>query len=903
MPLAPGSQLGPYEITAPLGAGGMSEVYRARDRLLNRDVAIKVLPSFLSDPDRLRRFELEARAEAALNHPNILAVFQMGTYEKVPYLVTELLEGETLRAQLLLGAIPIRKAVEYAQQIARGLSTAHEKGIIHRDLKPENLFVTHDGRVKILDFGLAKLMRNDEGGPSETQSFLSQTEPGTLLGTVGYMSPEQVRGQQLDTRSDIFSFGVILFEMLCGKNAFLRSTPADTMSALLREEVPEVLTVSGAVSPGLDRVLRHCLEKEPKERFQSVRDLGFALQVVSAEETNSAVAALPLTGRVGLAAQEQALPPTWRPRLRVAAELLLLAMLVAAVFIWRRPETDFLQLNASILPPPGEGFWAQLTQPAAISPDGKFLAVISMRDGRQQLWLRRMDNLDAQPISGSEEANNPFWSPDSRSVGFFTNDRLKKFDVSGGLVTDICHVGSYGMGGSWSSRGVIVFSNFGGMLRKVSENGGSPEAIPGVSVPPDTIGQYWPAFLPDGNHFIYMNWSYSNSKGDNNTLWMSSLDGETPRRIPLTATNVLYANGYVLFSRDGDLLAQKFDLNRYELIGPALPLARHVQYDAFFNYAAFTASSNGILVYGTAGTGANSELTWIDRNGKTLGVLGEPAQFSKQVISPDAQRVAVGVRDSSQGERLWVYDVARGTRIPLTPTVVGSPYQANWSPDGKRIAYRITVGHTSAIKVRASDGSGSDQQIGGELDEVADVTNWSRDGRYLVVHTWPRETHHGLDTVQVWPLAHDPEPILRIDNASTGRLSYDGHWLAYYDENDDQVYVTPFPGPGATIAVSAAGGSDPRWRSDGKELFYIGNDRSVVAVQIRESAHEFVVVSSHALFRLSLPDNVGFYDVTSDGQRFLVNTRTHLEQAAPLTVITDWPSQFRLESKRPIPGI
>jgi eukaryotic-like serine/threonine-protein kinase len=513
--------------------------------------------------------------------------------------------------------------------------------------------------------------------------------------------------------------------------------------------------------------------------------------------------------------------------------------------------------------------------------------------------MRPLDASDAQPIAGSEDAANPFWSPDSRYIGFFASGKLRKVDISGGKISDICPSGAFSMGGSWSPQGLIVFSAVAGVLKRVPDGGGTPEPISGISLSSDALGQSWPMFLPDGRHILYLDWRYPSGDAHANGVWIGSLDGEKARRLPLDSTNVQYANGYLLYSRDSDLFAQKFDLSRLELSGPELPVARNIQYDTFFEDAAFTASANGILVYAPSGTGVNSELTWMDRGGNALGVLGEPNQFQAQSISPDGKRVVVDIKPSLAREKIWIYDVDRGTQIPLDPGESG-PALNNpvWSPDGKQVAYRDTVGKVSAIFVRASDGSGQEKQIGGRDEGVFTTESWSPDGRYLVVDSskflGPQNWH---DTLQVRRVDGDGKPELEIDNASGGHFSPDGRWLAYSDETSGQLYVTPFPGPGGRIAVSSAGGSDPRWRGDGQELYYVANDYTLLSVAVRETPQEFQVLSSHALFRLHLPPNAGFYDVNRDGKRFLVNTRTHIEQAAPLTVVTNWSAQLQNGSK------
>jgi eukaryotic-like serine/threonine-protein kinase len=881
MALTSGTRLGPYEIQSPLGAGGMGEVYRARDTRLNRDVAVKILSAeFARDPERMWRFRQEAQAVAALNHPNILSIHDFGEHEGSPYIVTEFLDGETLRVRLGAGALPVRKTSEHAEQIARGLAAAHEKGIVHRDLKPENILVTRDGRVKILDFGLAKLSRTEEIH-SDDVTLPSQTQAGVVMGTVGYMSPEQVRGKVADHRSDLFSFGAILYEMLSGKRAFEGDTSVEAMSAILQEDPPEFVETGRSVPAALDRIVRHCLEKNPEERFQSARDITFAL------------AGLSSTGSAASAAFPAADGWSLRSWARLAAELAMLALAIG-LLLGRRAEKPAVSIEAAILPPPGDGFWANITQPAAISPDGRFLAEIAMRNGHTQLWLRRIDGPDAQPIAGSEDAMNPFWSPDSRYVAFFVPGKLKKADVSGGSVTDICPSGRFGMGGAWSSRGVVIFSTFGEALKKVPDAGGVPEPISGTELSSGAVSQLWPAFLPDGTHFLYLDWRYPTNDSKENVVWVGSLDGEKSRPLPLTTTNARYSNGYLLFSHDGDLVAQKFDVSHLALSGAITPIARNTEFDTFFHDGKFTVSDTGVVVYGRAGVGVDTELTWMDRTGRLLGTLGEVGGFYRPAISPDGTRVAVGVKFADAREKIWIYDTARSTRIPLVNGDSGpSMYSPVWSPDGQRLAYRENLGKTSRLLLHNSDGSGEEKNPGSVEFDLLSPTDWSRDGHYLVLDLAKfqgRENwKESLRVINV----DDGKSALELDDQAIGRFSPDGRWLAYCKERGGQLYVTPFPGPGARIAVSSTGGRDPRWRGDGKELYYVTDDQMLMSIQVSESSQQFQVLSSQALFRIQLPSNAGFYDVTRDGQRFLVNTRTPKEQAAPLTLLTDWTARIQ----------
>ena len=539
MMLPVGTKLGPYEIVAPLGAGGMGEVYRARDTRLGRDVAIKVLPSsFSADADRLHRFEQEACAAGALNHPNILIVHDIGTHDGSPYVVSELLEGETLRERMGGTAQPQRKAIDYALQIAHGLAAAHEKGIVHRDLKPDNIFITKDGRVKILDFGIAKLTQV-EGAEAQTDipTRRVDTGPGVVMGTVGYMSPEQVRGQKVDHRSDIFSFGAILYEILSGRRAFHRESAADTISAILKEHPPDLSETNQRVSPALERLVNHCLEKNPQERFHSASDLAFALEAISSaspvsNQTMTAMTALPARAQI-----RKQLPS-------IIAAFLALALIAALPFVFlyfRNAPAPRPNVVRAMIPPPENAHLLYFNQ-MAVSPDGLRLAFVAIgANGVTSLWLRPLGALSAQPLAGTEGASNPFWSPDSRFIGFFADGKLKKIDAAGGPPQTLCNAPG-GRGGTWNRDGVIVFApDYNSALSRVPAAGGAPALLPLDKSRKEKV-HHFPYFLPDGRHFLYragVTIAYARDEG--NGIYVGSLDSSEYKLILRADTYAVYA--------------------------------------------------------------------------------------------------------------------------------------------------------------------------------------------------------------------------------------------------------------------------------------------------------------------------------------------------------------------------
>src|SRR5438309_1751200 len=733
MTIAAGTKLGRYEIRLKIGAGGMGEVYRARDEKLNRDVAIKVLPAALSqDADRLRRFEQEAQAAGALNHPNILGVHDVGIHDGAPYIVSELLEGEELREQLNDGSLPQRKALDYAQQIAQGLAAAHERGITHRDLKPENLFVTTDGRVKILDFGLAKLrpLRN-ESVSSEIDTRRQITDPGTVMGTVGYMSPEQVRGHEADHRSDIFSFGSILYEMLAGQRAFRRDTMAETMTAILKEEPPELSETNAKISLPLEKIVRRCLEKKPERRFHSASDLAFAIESLSGTATNSGQTLTALTTLSTRSRMTKHLP--W-----IVAGFLFIALLAALPFVissLRRGPVDMRVTRVSVLPPEKSTLGT-----VTISPDGRRIAFIATdATGKTMLWVRPLDSLAAQPLAGTDDANYPFWSADSRFVGFFAGGKLKKIEVTGGATSTLCNA-TGGRGGAWNRDDIIIFApdNRTGLSR-VSVVGGEPSPVTTLYPSRQENTHRFPQFLPDGRHFLYFARS---AQPENNAIYVSSLDQRQAKRIISTGTNVAYAPpGYLLFPREGTLMAQAFDAASLALTGAPFRVAEQLGYLRSNNEAYFSVSETGVLVYQSSDAG-KAQLVWFDRSGKKLGASGPPGDYQMPTLSPDEKRVAIGRNDAQTGTYdIWLLDLARGISSRFTFDPASDVYLV-WSPDCSHIVFVSVRDLTLGIYLKSLIGSGGEEAILKSKDnERKWPSDWSLDGRFILY------TQTGSDTL------------------------------------------------------------------------------------------------------------------------------------------------------------
>jgi Tol biopolymer transport system component len=888
--LTPGARLGPYEVVAPIGAGAMGEVYRARDPRLGRDVAIKVLASAVSgNADRRNRFEQEARAAAALNHPNILAVFDIGHDAGSPYIVSELLEGETLRERLKGGSLPVRKALDYAVQIAHGLSAAHERGIVHRDLKPENIFIAVGDRVKILDFGLAKLTEPEPMGGvgSVVPTIRPGTQPGMVLGTLGYMSPEQVRGVPADYRSDIFSFGAILYEMLSGQPAFRRDTAADTMAAILHEQPAELSTTERHIPAPIVRIVDRCLEKAPAMRFHSTEDLAFALAggLAADSEMRAADGASP----AGKARKRSA--AAWA----VAVALVgLAAIAFAAATFLRRPSDDGMPVKLNVTAPPGV---VQTDPTIRVSPDGtRLVFAATMSDGVRRLWLRPLNSLDAAPLNDTEGATNPFWSPDSRSIGYFSGGQLKKIDIGDSSSATLC-AAPQAAGGTWSADGVIVFSSA-GQLHRLPAGGGAVALLTGVNGKREGATLAYPTFLPDGRHILYLD-TGGGGVGEA-ALYGAAID--TSDRVPVlkaAVSNAWYSRGYLFFLRDTTLVAQPFDAERLTLSGGAIPIVERVQRPQFGPPSGAFSVSDGVLAYQTGqdARGFPTQLTWFDRSGKTIGTIGDRADFGDVEISPDGKRATVSELDPGTGRDIWIFDLARGipTRFTSDPA---DEYASVWSPDGSQIIFNSRrKGHLDLYR-KASSGAGGEQPVLVDSRDKSPMS-WSSDGQFLLYNTGNVSIVGNQVHLWVLPLTGERKPFPVLNSAFNevrGRLSPDGRWIAYTSDESGQteIYVTPFPSLAGKWRVTAAGGNWPRWGHDGREIFFLSADSTMLmTAHVDGQRAQFAVGKIETLFEARWRSGARYpYDVAPDGRIF---GATLVEQptATPITVVVNWLADLK----------
>ncbi len=900
MSLAPGVRLGAYQILSLIGAGGMGEVYRARDTRLGRDVAIKVIASgFSADADRLQRFEQEARAAATLNHPNILAVHDVGTHDGSPFIVSELLEGETLRERVAAGPLAVRKAIELGIQIVQALAAAHEKGIVHRDLKPENIFVNKDGRAKVLDFGLAKLTQPDRAGstgqdPAHVSGVPTtpvQTQHGLVLGTLGYMAPEQVRGQTADHRADIFAFGAILYEMLSGRRAFHGETTADTMSAILKEDPPDLPVAERHIPPALARIIDRCLEKSAAARFHSTHDLAIALETLSLHSESAAVPmVLPAVRRRA----------AWMPWAVAALALTAAIGTGKWAYINTRP-VDAPTYRATLMPP--DGVIIDELAPSrliALSPDGRRLAFVGAgRERRRTVWVRSLDALTAQELSGSEDAYSPFWSPDGRSVGFFAgaiNGKLKRIDLDGGPPTTLCDYAGAPVGADWNSDGVILFTTTGpadGAMRRVSAAGGTPEIVMAPDTKAGEVGIWWPAFLPDGRHFLYL------SMGSGRTprsVSVASLDSAERVLVMKGGSNVRYADGRLIFLRGDTLMSQRFNLRGYQVEGDAAPLVEGVQINA--PTGAFTVSQTGVLAYKTGEATGGARLVWFDASGRQLGTIGAPGAYADLNLSPDGTRAAVTLFDPTSSSRdVWLVDLVRDLMTRFTFTRADEQ-GAIWSPDGSRVTFRSNRSDTFDIYEKRSDGAGDETVISASKVPQGPLS-WSPDGKFLLFVTGVSSdpppggvlAGTGAD-IWVLPSTGDRKPFPFLTGPYSevpARFSPDGRWVAYgsNESGRQEVYVAPFPGPGGKWQLSTQGGTNPIWRKDGKEIFYLGLDSRLMAVPVTLTLSRPDFGAVRPLFSVSQGGPRSFYDVTADG-RFLIVTAPDRTASSPITLVVNW---------------
>ncbi len=906
MALTSGTKLGPYEIQSPIGAGGMGEVYKARDTRLDRTVAIKVLNSSLTaSPDLKARFEREARAISQLNHPHICTLHDIGLdpATNTDYLVMEFIEGETLAERIRRGPLPLDQVVNVGSEIADALDKAHRCGIVHRDLKPGNVILTKAG-AKLLDFGLAKPAGMAASAGSGSAPLLSAamtmtspspqhsplTQQGALVGTVQYMSPEQIEGKEADARSDIFAFGAVLYEMATGQRAFAGKSQISVASAILEKEPEAIGKVQPAMPPGLDFIVQSCLQKNPDERVQSAHDLQLQLGWLLKEGS-----------------QRGEMRPAWKSRqwLGWAVAAVLAVAGGVAVAMLRAGGPHLPPLQASIVAPEGTQFETMYRNgPPAVSPDGTRIVFVASKDGQNSLWLRELDNTEAAQLLGTEAAFYPFWSPDGKSIAFYKNHKMWRMDLSGGTPMPICGLVEP-RGGSWAPGNVILFTrDIYGAIYRVPSSGGSAIEITGGSATTEQSSDRWPFALPDGKHFLYLHTPIG-AATDQNEIRFGSLDGSAPKTLLRGRFyNVQYASGWLLADLGGSLKAWKFDPGSGTVTGDGMNVARGVTSDDITAAGAFSVSPAGLLLYQrTSSLATGDRHVWVDATGKQLAQISDPGLYGSIRLSPDGSRLATPVANATGKSRLWVWDIARGARAAVSPEAPGfddwtSPV---WSPDGDIVYFSNFVNDIEEVP---ADGSAPPKVLlkGAEDLAPADIT---RDGKLLLYLAWkPVSTgSNGQEgnaaILRMLSLQGGVPPatlLVNVDPGSNARLMPGTNdWLAFQasDSGRSEVYLTKFPHPAAKYQVSQNGGTQPVWSKDGKTLYFLNASQQLVSVSVQAGGDSVQLGTPKVLFQTGVRTSIstGGYDLSRDGRFLLVNSL--FTNAAPLTLVTDWTTELK----------
>jgi len=896
MALTSGTRLGPYEILSPAGAGGMGEVYRARDTRLERTVAIKVLPEqFSQNPDLKQRFEREARAISSLNHPNICTLYDVGHQDGTDYLVMEYIEGESLSSRLMRGPLPVEQTLKTGSEIAEALEKAHRQGIVHRDLKPGNVMLTKSG-AKLLDFGLAK----PQGGLAATASApgaTTQTKPvspitaqGHIVGTFQYMSPEQVEGKEADARSDIFALGAVLYEMATGKRAFEGKSAISVASAILEKE-PEPISKAQPLSPpALEHVVKTCLAKDAEERWQSAADVARQLHWISQSGSQAGVSALPVKAR----------RQRWERVAWGAVVVGLLAAVVTLVVAALRPGPP---LRAELVAPAGVSFdfMGDTSAPPVLSPDGTQL-VFGGHTAKeaQALWVRTLATGAVQRLAGTERAIFPFWSPDSRWIAFFADGKLKKMRSYGGPVADIADTPNAPRGGAWLPGDVIVYArDLASPLWKVGASGGTPAQVTKLDAQQTT--HRWPIALPDGKHFLYFAASHTSPSGQGSGIYFAALDGSVNKLVVASDAGGFYASGYLLYHQQNNLVAQRLDAASGALRGDPEILSDAVAYDPGTWHLLATASQRGALAYQHGAATPGAQLTWMDRSGKTLALLGPPANYSGYRISPDGKRVAAAI--IGRTSEIYLLDVESGLATRLSFDSFTAHSAPSWSRDGQRVVYAADngfgtgVGQPPALYAKAANGSGGAVLLYRPESGGATWPEWSPDGRYLVfIHT----TGPSGAQVEALPVGGGKptvvaKPRFSQDTVVDYDLSRDGRWIAYVciEAGGTQIYVSAFPSGSGRWQVSSQGGNSVAWSRNSDELFFEDNSFNLAVATYTAKGSDLAITGIKQLAALrASPAGAPPFDVSPDGKRFLVDVSSQ-ESSAPLELVLNWTSELK----------